>query len=139
MPRPASSSSLQPVLDHAVQDNRRAVGDVLRQPSLREHFPVEVRDGDDHVRGPDVHREHHRAAGLKAKRDGGLPPLELASPAGPTSPETISASMREATVERARPGGQRQFRAGPGLAVAQELEEVAGAGQAAAALWGCGL
>ena len=44
-----------------------------------------------------------RAAGLKAKRDGGRPPLELASPAGPTSPESISASMRDATVERARP------------------------------------
>ena len=44
-----------------------------------------------------------RAAGLKAKRDGGLPPLELASPAGPTSPECIRASMRDATVDRASP------------------------------------
>ena len=71
------------------------------------------------------------AAGLKAKRDGDLPPLEFASPAGPTSPEWIRASIRDATVERASPVLNASS-ARPGLAGPQELEEIAGARQAAA-------
>ena len=57
-PGPPPPSSAQPFGDHPVQHSLRAVGHVLRQPPLREHVPAEVRDGDDHVRGPDVDRQH---------------------------------------------------------------------------------
>ena len=44
-----------------------------------------------------------RRAGLKAKRAGGRPPVERASPPGPSSPAASSASTRAPTVDRARP------------------------------------
>ena len=80
-----------------------------------------------------------RAAGLKAKRDGGLPPLELASPAGPTSPGVHQRVDAGGDGGAGQAGGEGQFGAGAGLAVAQQLEQVAGPGQTAGGLGGGGL
>ena len=66
-----------------------------------------------------------RAAGLKAKRDGGLPPLELASPAGPTSPEMDQGVDAGGDGGTGQPGGDCEFGPCAGLAVAEELEEIA--------------
>ena len=44
-----------------------------------------------------------RADGLRAKRDGGRPPVERASPTGETRPSAMSESTRVAMVERASP------------------------------------
>ena len=60
-----------------------------------------------------------------ANCDDGRPPVETASPTGPTSPSCMSASMRRATVERARPGHRRELGARARPTVAQDLEQLA--------------
>ena len=64
-----------------------------------------------------------RARGLKANRAGGRPPVDVASPAAPTSSLVTSASTRWATVERPRPGGGGELAARARRTVAEQLEE----------------
>ena len=122
---------LQPFLDHAVQDNRGTGCDILRQPALREHFSVEVGDGDDHVGGPDVDREDYPGGGVEGKARRRPAARGARFPGGANEPRAHQRIDAGGNGGAGESGGLGEFRAGPGFAVAQELEEVAGAGQAA--------
>jgi hypothetical protein len=52
---------------HAVQHGFRPVRHILRQALLGEDLAVKVRDGDDHVRGPHIHCQHHTDGGVEGK------------------------------------------------------------------------
>ena len=124
----------QPFIDYTVQDSHRAVGHILRQPALREHLPAEIRDGDDHVRGPDIHCQDYAGGRVEGKARRRPAAAGARLPGGAHEPRDHQRVDAGSDGGAGQPGGQGQFRAGPGLAVAKELEEVAGAGQAAAGL-----
>ena len=68
-----------------------------------------------------------RAPGLKANCVGGRPPVDVASPAAPTSSLASRASTRWATVERPRPVAVGELAARARHAVAQVLQQRADA------------
>ena len=67
MRRPACLSSVVPFHHYPVQDGLRAVGDVLAKPVVRQHRPVQVRDGNVHMGGADVNRQHYAGGGVEGK------------------------------------------------------------------------
>ena len=123
---------------HAVQHGLRAVGDVLGQPALRQHGSAQVRDGDDHVGGAHVDRQHDAGGGVegKARRRPAAAGAGLAGRSNQSGVHQRVDAGRDGGAGQS--GGESQLGAGAGLAVAQELEQVPGTGQAAGGLGGGG-
>ncbi len=142
MPMPARSAGVPAglaeqrlaFLDHPAQDGLRAVGDVLREPPLGEDVAAEVGDGNDHVRGADVDCQDSAGGGVegKARRRPAAAGARLTGGSHQAGGDQGVDAGGDGGAGQA--GGQGQFGAGPGLAVAEQLEEVAGPGKVPAAV-----
>ena len=128
-----------PFRHHPVQHGLRAVGDVLGQPALGQHRSTQVRDGNVHVGGADVDRQHHAGGGVegKARRRPAAAGTGLACRPYESGVHQCVNAGRDGGTRQA--GGQGQFGAGAGLAVAQQLEQVPSTGHAARGLGGGGV
>ena len=101
--------------------------------------PFEVRDGNVHVGGADVDRQHHAGGGVegKARRRPAAAGTGLACRPYESGLHQCVNAGRDGGPRQA--GGQGQFGAGAGLAVAQQLEQVPSTGHAARCLGGGGV
>ena len=92
---PAGSAHEHPAaIDDPRQHLLRAHGDIEVDDLVGEHIGGEVADREVHVGCPDIDAEDEPRRGLKAKRAGGRPPLDVASTGSTDQLDPTRVSMR---------------------------------------------